>query len=189
MRIAIIGAGITGLVSCKYCKDVGYDVIVYEQSADIGGTWVFTDETNVHSSMYKNLITNSPVEVMGFQDFVFPKGNKSYVSWKEVLNFIKGYETYFKLKEHIKIEHVVTKVAPLEDDRWEVKVQDKNVNENFTEVFDVVFVCNGHFSTPNIPVIKEVENFKGVLLHSHEYRDPEMFNGRFLKTMTMSIKT
>ena len=39
-RVAVIGAGLSGLVSAKHLKDVGIeDVVVYERSADIGGVW------------------------------------------------------------------------------------------------------------------------------------------------------
>lgn len=187
MRVAIIGAGVTGLVSCKYGKEAGLDVVVFEQSKTIGGTWVYTEDTkvngtsvSVHSSMYKNLVTNSPVDVMGFQDFEFPKdGDKSYVSWKDVLNFLEEYVKYFKLRDQIKFQHIVTKVALLDQGRWKVSVRDVKGNQEFTAVFDAVFVCNGHFSTPIHPAnIKGLGHFKGPMLHSHEYRDPAMFYGR-----------
>ena len=53
--------------------------VVYEQSSDIGGTWVYNDKVGkdengmpIHSSMYKSLKTNLPKEVMAFPDFPFP---------------------------------------------------------------------------------------------------------------------
>ena len=52
--------------------------VVYEQSSDIGGTWVYNDKVGkdengmpIHSSMYKSLKTNLPKEVMAFPDFPF----------------------------------------------------------------------------------------------------------------------
>ncbi|XP_063708631.1 senecionine N-oxygenase-like [Culicoides brevitarsis] len=179
MRVAIIGAGVAGLVACKYCNEFDLDVVVYEQCGDVGGTWIYSTDSgkNSHTSMYKNLVTNSPVEVMGFHDFEFPKGEKSYVTWKEVLDFIKSYEKHFKLTKFIKFEHFVTKVSPLEDEnKW--KVVGKYENEDFTEEFDAVFVCNGHFFDPNLPKINGIESFEGKIIHSHDYRDPEMFKGK-----------
>lgn len=63
-RIAIIGGGVAGLVVARHMstKPEEYSLTLFEQSDKIGGTWVYTDDTDydknglpVHSSMYKNL--------------------------------------------------------------------------------------------------------------------------------------
>lgn len=62
LKVAVIGAGTSGLVSAKYSLARGYDVTVYEQTAQIGGIWWFTNQTgkdeygiNIHSPMYLGL--------------------------------------------------------------------------------------------------------------------------------------
>lgn len=62
LKIAIIGAGPSGLCSAKHALDYGYEVTVYEQNSAVGGTWVYTDKTGndefgipIHSSMYQGL--------------------------------------------------------------------------------------------------------------------------------------
>lgn len=61
-RNVVIGAGPGGLCAAKHSIANGYDVVVYEQTASLGGTWVYTDRTGVddhglpiHSSMYQNM--------------------------------------------------------------------------------------------------------------------------------------
>jgi cation diffusion facilitator CzcD-associated flavoprotein CzcO len=63
-RLAIIGGGVAGLVVARHAtsRPEIYSVSLFEQTDQIGGTWVYTDETEtdrngllVHSSMYKNL--------------------------------------------------------------------------------------------------------------------------------------
>lgn len=63
-RVAIIGCGVAGLVTARHVisRPEIYSLTVFEQTDKIGGTWVYTDETEtdknglpVHSSMYKNL--------------------------------------------------------------------------------------------------------------------------------------
>lgn len=58
----MIGAGISGLCAAKNSLDSGHDVTVLEQNAKVGGTWLYSDDTEtnkydmpVHSSMYKSL--------------------------------------------------------------------------------------------------------------------------------------
>ena len=63
-RIAIIGGGVAGLVVARHVasKPENYSLTLFEQTDGVGGTWVYTDDTDidknglpVHSSMYKNL--------------------------------------------------------------------------------------------------------------------------------------
>lgn len=38
-RVAVIGAGVSGITSVKVCKDYGFDVVCFEKTEDIGGLW------------------------------------------------------------------------------------------------------------------------------------------------------
>ena len=61
--IGIIGAGAAGLCGARHALAAGGMVpVVWEQTAKVGGTWVYTPEHGkdkhglpIHSSMYKNL--------------------------------------------------------------------------------------------------------------------------------------
>jgi len=64
MKIAVIGAGAAGLAALRQCTSGNYDdeVVCYEKTDQIGGTWVYREETGsdrygllIHTSMYKNL--------------------------------------------------------------------------------------------------------------------------------------
>ena len=62
MNVAVIGAGMAGVCAAKNALSYGFNVTVFEQTDNIGGTWVYTDETDkdkygldVHSSMYSDL--------------------------------------------------------------------------------------------------------------------------------------
>ena len=65
VRVAIIGAGAAGLCCARHlCQHQdNFSVRVFEKASLVGGTWVYTDETEedtsvglpVHSSMYASL--------------------------------------------------------------------------------------------------------------------------------------
>ena len=45
-------------------------------------------------------------------------------------------------------------------------------------VFDAVMICTGHHAEKNMPSFPGLSNFKGKVLHSHDYRKPEGFEGK-----------
>lgn len=63
MKIAVIGAGVAGLASARRCLENGFEVVVYERSTRVGGTWVYDERVGldefglpIHTSMYQNLM-------------------------------------------------------------------------------------------------------------------------------------
>ncbi|XP_055325902.1 senecionine N-oxygenase-like, partial [Sitodiplosis mosellana] len=173
-----------GLLVQKNALEQGHKVDVYEKGAALGGTWVYTDETgkdeygvNIHSAMYEELRTNSPYQVMEYPDHHFPNGTKSYPRQKDVLDYLNSYADRFDLKKHIRFHHLVEEVVSLKDDKWKVTVRDMQNKKTKSEVYDVVFVCIKIYSSPNYPQIEGASEFKGKIMHSHDYRKAEAFHG------------
>ncbi|XP_055306207.1 senecionine N-oxygenase-like isoform X2 [Sitodiplosis mosellana] len=180
LNIAIIGAGASGITSAKYALDQGYNVTVYEHTEQIGGIWWYTDETdkdqygnNIHSPMYQGLRTNLPYQLMEFPDFPYPKETISYPSQPVVLNYLQSYAERFDIKNHIKFSHLIIRVLPIENGKWQVIVKDLPNDKFITLIYDVVFVCTGRFSSLRYPSIPN--EFQGKSLHSHDYRTAETF--------------
>ncbi|XP_049832100.1 uncharacterized protein LOC126272888 [Schistocerca gregaria] len=185
MRIAIVGAGAAGLASARQVlASEEHSCVVFERSTNIGGTWVYTEEVGiasdglpVHTSMYRNLRTNLPKEVMGFPDFPIPHREESYLPAKDILQFLNDYADHFGLRKHIKFQHVVTLVNP-RDAVWDVTVKNLASGEETVHEFDAVMVCNGHYFLPFVPSLPGSEKFRGRQTHSHDYRVPSLFKGR-----------
>lgn len=45
-------------------------------------------------------------------------------------------------------------------------------------IYDYILVCNGHYHTPSYPIIKGSDTFKGLQIHSHDYKNPQRFKGK-----------
>lgn len=114
---------------------------------------------------------------MEFADHHYPNNTLPYPGQPVVLKFLQSYADRFKLKRHIKFNHLVIRVLPIENDKWEVIVKDLPSNRFMTKIYDAVFVCNGHFSSPRIPSIEGNKEFSGKLIHSHDFRVAEAFKG------------
>lgn len=62
LNVVIIGAGAAGIVATKYLVESGAQVQTFEQSEELGGSWVYTDDVGknkyglpVPNPMYKGL--------------------------------------------------------------------------------------------------------------------------------------
>lgn len=194
IRVAVIGAGAAGLCAARHLseKPEVFQPVVYEQTGSVGGTWVYTKETGkdqyglpIHASMYKNLKTNLPKEVMAFPDFPFKTELPSFVGHADVRKYLEDYANHFDLFKYIKFFTYVESVKPIKTDvrgkeNWEVKVRDVRNKDSLGEssVFDAVMVCNGHYSVPYSPDVPGLDIFTGIIGHSHTYRAPEPYRGK-----------
>ncbi|XP_012544129.1 flavin-dependent monooxygenase FMO2 isoform X1 [Bombyx mori] len=183
-RVCVIGAGIAGLSSARYLKEEGIDFVVFEATKYIGGTWrydprVGTDENGLplHTSMYKHLHTNLPKPTMELRGFPLPDGIPSFPSWKIYYDYLKDYAKHFDIEKYIQFRHNVTLVRR-EQNVWKVTHEHVITGEVFEENYDYVIVGNGHFSTPNMPNIRGEKLFKGTIIHSHDYRVPDVYKDR-----------
>lgn len=181
-KIAVIGAGASGLCAIKNAIDYGCDVMAFEQTALVGGLWNYTDEIDkdkygldIHSSMYQNLVTNLPIELMCYPNEPFREQEESFVPSEEVVNYYNEYARKYSLDKYIKFEHLVFRVRPLLNKKWEVVVKNLPKDTYETYFFDGVLVCSGHFHKPYIPEFKGQDLFKGKQLHSHFYRSSKIF--------------
>lgn len=185
-KVAVIGAGAAGLVAARECHRQGFEVRVFEKSDYLGGVWKYTQDVEddllgqhpkqpLHGSLYENLRTNLPRKLMAISDFPFDaeEGVSQFVSHELVQAYLEAFAEHFDLYPVIQFETPVESVRSVEQGRW--RVQSSNGDEG---IFDAVIVGNGHYSKPRVPKIVGMETFSGLLMHSHNYRTPEMFRGK-----------
>ncbi|KAL4659579.1 flavin-containing monooxygenase FMO GS-OX4-like isoform X1 [Arapaima gigas] len=193
LRVAVLGAGAAGLCAARHLlsrPEAFYPPVVFEMADRVGGTWVYQECTGIydngwpiHSSMYRDLRTNLPKEVMMFPDFPFDPELPSFLSHQDVLQYLESYCHHQGITPHIKFDTMVEKVQPVtgmtgkRKITWEVTSCRASGGQQ-RDTFDSVFICNGHYSSPYIPSIPGLEHFKGLVLHSHSYRYPESFAGQ-----------
>ncbi|KAJ3156111.1 Cyclopentanone 1,2-monooxygenase (CPMO) [Geranomyces michiganensis] len=185
-RVAVIGAGASGLASLKECLAEHLDVVCFEQDSQVGGLWRYVPNASggggggggggddVHSSVYMSTIINTSKEMMAYSDFPAPKDWPTFLPHRFVVKYLNMYCDHFDLRQHIKFNRKVVSLTPEigpeggQTGRWEVVTQK-------VETFDYVIVATGHHWKPRLPEFKGVEDFKGGLLHSHSYKVPYPF--------------
>ncbi|XP_067388519.1 flavin-containing monooxygenase 3-like isoform X2 [Emydura macquarii macquarii] len=182
-RVAIVGAGVSGLASIKCCLDEGLEPTCFERSDDIGGLWRFTEQAEEgRASIYRSVFTNSCKEMMCFPDFPFPDDFPNYMHNSKLQEYIRMYAKHFALLRYIKFKTMVSSIKKHPDfsvtGQWDVVTERDGKEES--AVFDLVMVCSGHHVYPNFPAdcFPGINKFKGSYFHSREYKEPEQFKGK-----------
>ncbi|KAG8003411.1 Dimethylaniline monooxygenase [N-oxide-forming] 5 [Nibea albiflora] len=184
MKVAVIGAGVSGLGSLKVCLDEGLEPTCFESSHDIGGLWRFKDtHESGRANIYQSVVINSSKEMMAFSDFPPPAELPNHMHHSEVLLYVRRYAEAFKLLQHIQFQTTVVSVRQTLDfaatGQWEVETETRD-GQRETRVFDAVIVCTGHFTQPHLPLgdFPGIESFEGKYFHSWDYRSADDMQGK-----------
>ncbi|XP_074764356.1 flavin-containing monooxygenase 1-like [Athene noctua] len=183
MRVAVVGAGVSGLTATKCCLDEGLEPTCFEQSQDIGGLWRYTEHIEAgRPSLYPSVISNTSKEMSAFSDFPYPEDFPVFLPNAQFLNYLQHYAERFSLRKHIKFGTTVVSIRKHLDfattGQWDV-VTEVEGKQTF-HVFDAVMVCSGNFSEPYLPLhcFPGIERFQGQYFHSRQYKHPDMFQGK-----------
>ncbi|KAF5271806.1 hypothetical protein FQA39_LY18821 [Lamprigera yunnana] len=133
MKVAIVGAGVAGVVSLKYALEAGFECDCFEETETFGGTWVYTEKT----------------------------GNNEY-----------GF-LFTELCIRISF-----KVQPEDEDKWMITTRNVKTKIETSEIYDFIFICNGHFRIPRIPNIAGRDLYTGLQIHSGDYRTPDLYKDK-----------
>ncbi|XP_028757449.1 flavin-containing monooxygenase FMO GS-OX-like 2 [Neltuma alba] len=197
VKVAVIGAGVSGLVAARELQREGHRVVVFEKNHRIGGTWAYDPRTEsdplgvdpnreiIHSSLYLCMRTNLPRQLMGCLDYPFVKretgDQRTFPGHEEVLRFLDGFAEEFGIHELTRFESEVARVALAgegKEDGWSVEWRRRGSESLTRETFEAVVVCSGHSTVPKLAEIPGIENWRRYQMHSHNYRVPDPFKGQ-----------
>ena len=159
MRVAVIGAGPSGLATARVLREVGHDVVVFEARPDVGGVWSAT-------RAYPGLGLQSDKVAYAFADQPMPASYPEFPDGAQVRAYLVDYVREQGLEDCIELSTRVHAAVPL-DERpgWSVHVEGPGGSRR--EEVDWLVVCNGMYSLPFVPELPGREAFAragGVLL-------------------------
>jgi len=164
-RVAVIGAGLSGLTTIKELVEAGHDVFCLESNSDIGG--VFSS-----SGSYDSVVLTVSNYFMAYSDFMPYEEKLRFWSRAEYKRYLDRYVDHFKLRGRIHFSCSVESVEKLGLDTWSVTWRDKH-EKSITEECEHIAVCSGQFQKANIPDIPGLAQFPGLIMHSSEYTNVE----------------
>eukprot|EP01018_Ginkgo_biloba_P037523 Gb_31851 [translate_table: standard] len=149
-KVCVIGAGPAGLVAARELKREGHHVVVFEQNADVGGTWLYDPRVEeedplglnprrkVHSSVYASLRLNSSRETMGLSDYPFVvkegRDGRRFPGHGELLLYLKDFAKDFNLLQLINFNTYVEYVGILSKDTQGKRMHVNGVLSKYDEM-------------------------------------------------------
>lgn len=166
VRIAVIGAGPSGITSAKNALAAGFETVIFETSGAVGGNWVFNADTG-HSSVYENTHIISSKAWSEYEDFPMPGHYPDYPSHSQLQQYFEAYAQHFGVLEHIRFRHRVIHAEPTQNQGWRLVVQKPDGSEEEHHCSHLM-VCNGHHWDPKFPDYPG--HFNGRYIHSHDFK-------------------
>ncbi|RYP14207.1 hypothetical protein DL765_006527 [Monosporascus sp. GIB2] len=170
MRVAVIGAGPSGLVTLKYLLDArdslgaeNIQVRLFESDAGVGGTFL--------SRTWEGAELVSSKQLTSFSDFRL-EDEADFLTARRYTQYLNDYCTHFKLWPHIKFSCYVEHLTRGESDTHILSYAIDG-QKHLWEC-DAVAVCSGLHVEPNIPRLEGIERVP-VTLHSSEFKSREQF--------------
>ncbi|KAL2417962.1 hypothetical protein ABEF95_002298 [Exophiala dermatitidis] len=151
-KIAVIGAGLTGVSAAAHCVGHGFDVTIFEAADEkhLGGIWSHVNTTSglqIHSVMYR------------FHPSI--KWDEGYPKQNQIVGQIRQLWHRYHLEEKTKFNTRVEKIYKDKLGRW-------ILNDVSNGRFDGIIPAIGTCGDPKMPHLPGQEKFKGEIYHSSE---------------------
>ncbi|MEQ8268423.1 MAG: NAD(P)/FAD-dependent oxidoreductase [Parvibaculum sp.] len=165
LRIAVIGAGASGLMALIKLREAGiHDVTVYEKARELGGTW--------RDNRYPGVTCDVPSH--GYRYSFEPNAEWSHVCapGPEILDYLKAVARKHGADAFIKYGQEVVR-ADYGDGQWTLETTDGPQG-----AFDAVITATGVLHHPVYPDIPGLEDFEGAAFHTARWDDTLSLKGK-----------
>src|SRR3954447_24601443 len=156
--VAIIGAGMSGLLAAHRLQQAGVPFVILEKNPDVGGTW--------YENGYPGCRVDNPNHNYSYS-FAQRHDWPLHFSTQDVLlDYFQRCADTFGLRDHIRFSTEVVSADWSERDlKWTVQVRTADGRDE-TIVADAVVSAVGQLNRPNYPNIEGRDSFQGPAFHS-----------------------
>ena len=169
LSVGIIGAGVSGIASAIELMGRGADVVIFERSDDIGGTW--------HMNRYPGCGVDTASHLYQFS---FEPGDWSfyYAPQTHLKQYLKHVAELHDVVSSVRFgSEVVAAEYVSESSVWNLRVRDSSGERVHT--VDALISAVGAFGTKSVPNIAGLDDFAGPSYHTADWQaDAELAGKR-----------
>lgn len=152
-RIAVIGAGMAGILTAIQLRRHGYgDFVIYEKADRLGGTW--------RENTYPGLACDVPAHLYTYSFEPNPDWSRSFAPGPEIQAYFERiadkYDVVGTIRFGEEIQH-----CQFRDGRWRIRT-----STGKDDVADVIIAATGVLHHPKFPDLPGLDTFEGVWFHS-----------------------
>jgi len=163
-RIAVIGAGFSGLGAAIRLKQQGYDdFVVIDRGTEVGGTW--------RDNTYPGCACDVPSHLYSFSFDLNPEWSRSFSPQPEIWDYLRRCVAEYGLERHLRLATDV-RGAAWDGGRWVVETSQGTYSA------DVLISGAGGLCEPAVPKLPGLETFTGDVFHSARWRHDLDLTGR-----------
>ena len=157
-RVAIIGAGLSGVCMAIKLAAAGVDFVVLEKDDDLGGTWL--------ENVYPGCGVDTPGHLYAFSFAPNPDITTYFAKRDEVQAYIQRVAAEADIKRNIRFSTEVVR-AHFETDNatWQIEIKTPDGKAE-TLSANVLVTAVGMVNRPSIPPIPGLDEFPGPVMHT-----------------------
>ncbi|ARS29345.1 flavin-containing monooxygenase [Sphingomonas sp. KC8] len=153
IRVAVIGAGMAGILAGIKLKEAGLSNFrIYEKADRIGGTW--------RENSYPGLTCDVPSHAYTYSFEPNPDWSHHLPPGPEIQAYFEGVVAKYDLDPHIAYGEELVRCA-FEGGRWHLES-----GRGTRDVADIVIAATGVLHHPSYPDIAGIDSFGGACFHS-----------------------
>ena len=164
-RIAVIGAGMSGIAAAVKLEQAGYtDITLYEKTDRVGGTW--------RDNTYPGLSCDVPSRWYCFSFALKPDWKHRYSYGPDIQAYMQQVADDFGVTRRVRFNTPVVDLT-YQAPRWQLTTGDGRQRH-----YDVVITATGLLHHPAYPDIPGLNHFEGMSFHSARWDHSIDLNGR-----------
>jgi 4-hydroxyacetophenone monooxygenase len=168
MRVAVIGAGVSGLAAAAMLQRRGISYTVFEKDRKVGGTWF--------ENRYPGCGVDTPSHLYSLS-FACQTWPAYFAEQGDVERYLASFSQREDLTPNVRLSTRVTAaVYSPEDRKWHVT--SRGSDGEATEVFSAVISAVGLMNRPKFPSLNGMDDFRGRSFHSAQWPDDIDVSGK-----------
>jgi cation diffusion facilitator CzcD-associated flavoprotein CzcO len=163
--VLVVGGGHAGLSIAARLRQLNVDTLIVERNQRVGDNW---------RNRYHALTLHNQVQVNHLPYMPFPPNWPTYIPKDKLANWFEAYAESMELDFWTATEFAG---ATYDSGVWTAVLRQPGGRTRTLRPRHIV-MATGVSGIPRIPDIPSLKNFKGRIVHSHEYQDATQWNGR-----------